>query len=579
MPRKKKSWINKNTARSFFLVPASAADERNADSDEELPGTRLAPMEPNLNQEDKAYRAAMSALASEDINKNLNLDNDLWGRDHIGPMGFANNGYDYSRHLAQAEGGVFIAPNGKVADLPTSYGEDDSQSQIQSQSRIDTDLENLGLLAADTSSNMKKTITLSPAVMDEDLKAALFEDADDEGEFEVLDDDFIAQVIDEPENPDFDYDAHIAHLIAKSEQSISNVRPRGWSDVGDDDGDDESGEFLDVFDEEELKAMTQDKRAMEEQFQRTLEEYGENDMGYIDTLDGAQVVEAGGSIGMDTNDPRFLEVLEEFDAFALQKNEDTTLMNGVGEEGDNSVSTIVQPIRGIVKRGGTKVPYKPLLSKKNQPVPTTLDNRESQRKYLLMKVEKGAREVPSTIPAAVEDAEAVLRELNIGTEGERECKEGEIENKTPSALKIAELLQASYVEEAFGPEIDNTEIDKCQEYLREGLERPLLDWDCETILSTYSTLDNHPSVIGAPISKNKPRRRDLRKGAFGSRNGSSVDGRSNGDRKPSAPQRILLTSKLGIPRGYGAALGAGPQTLTTIDDACEDVDEGSEEEE
>ena len=46
---------------------------------------------------------------------------------------------------------------------------------------IDTDLENLGLLAADTSSNMKKTITLSPAVMDEDLKAALFEDADDEG--------------------------------------------------------------------------------------------------------------------------------------------------------------------------------------------------------------------------------------------------------------------------------------------------------------------------------------------------------------------------------------------------------------
>jgi protein LTV1 len=32
-----------------------------------------------------------------------------------------------------------------------------------------------------------------------------------------------------------------------------------------------------------------------------------------------------------------------------------------------------------------------------------------------------------------------------------------------------------------------------QEYLRE--EREQEQWDCETILTTYSTLDNHPSVI------------------------------------------------------------------------------------
>lgn len=33
----------------------------------------------------------------------------------------------------------------------------------------------------------------------------------------------------------------------------------------------------------------------------------------------------------------------------------------------------------------------------------------------------------------------------------------------------------------------------CQSYLRE--ERPEELWDCESIISTYSTLDNHPSVI------------------------------------------------------------------------------------
>lgn len=51
--------------------------------------------------------------------------------------------------------------------------------------------------------------------MDDDLHAALFEDADEEGEFELLDDDFVMQVMQEPEVPDFDFDAHIAALIAR----------------------------------------------------------------------------------------------------------------------------------------------------------------------------------------------------------------------------------------------------------------------------------------------------------------------------------------------------------------------------
>ncbi len=51
--------------------------------------------------------------------------------------------------------------------------------------------------------------------MDEDLHAALFDDADEIGEFEELDDDFVMQVMEEPEQPDFDFDAHIAALIAK----------------------------------------------------------------------------------------------------------------------------------------------------------------------------------------------------------------------------------------------------------------------------------------------------------------------------------------------------------------------------
>lgn len=39
----------------------------------------------------------------------------------------------------------------------------------------------------------------------------------------------------------------------------------------------------------------------------------------------------------------------------------------------------------------------------------------------------------------------------------------------------------------------DTSIETCQEYLREV--RIDEEWDCETIVSTYSTLDNHPTLI------------------------------------------------------------------------------------
>ena len=42
---------------------------------------------------------------------------------------------------------------------------------------------------------------------------------------------------------------------------------------------------------------------------------------------------------------------------------------------------------------------------------------------------------------------------------------------------------------------DKHGICTCQEYLREGHERVREQWDCESIISTYSTLDNHPAVI------------------------------------------------------------------------------------
>jgi hypothetical protein len=51
--------------------------------------------------------------------------------------------------------------------------------------------------------------------MDKDIRAALFDGFDDEGEFEELQDDFVADAMGAGGDTDFDFDAHIAKLIAR----------------------------------------------------------------------------------------------------------------------------------------------------------------------------------------------------------------------------------------------------------------------------------------------------------------------------------------------------------------------------
>jgi hypothetical protein len=82
----------------------------------------------------------------------------------------------------------------------------------------------------------------------------------------------------------------------------------------------------------------------------------------------------------------------------------------------------------------------------------------------------------------------------------------------------------------------------------------------ESVLSTYSTLDNHPSLIKDPTnSKFQPYKskyvRNMERVAATSHNNSSnnsvVSGKSNQRPVVANPGRIVLTSKLNIPLGYG----------------------------
>ena len=70
-------------------------------------------------------------------------------------------------------------------------------------------------------------------------------------------------------------------------------------------------------------------------------------------------------------------------------------------------------------------------------------------------------------------------------------------------------------------------------------ETPRNPWDCESILSTYSNLDNNPVIIGRSKKKKK-----------GKKKGGGGAGGAGGDAIPEeGPVKIQLSNKTGLPLG------------------------------
>jgi hypothetical protein len=198
--------------------------------------------------------------------------------------------------------------------------------------------------------------------MDEDLRAALFADEDEDGEgFEELDDDFVLQVMQEPIVPDFDFDAHIAALLARSEkQLVATNKARGWDDAeakklkkirnkksihfddddddddddedNDDDDDDDSGLFDDIDPEDLLREgqeeavdefANQRRAFVDAQLEEALHDYDDAHIGDLeDVLDS----DVEGEIDLDDleHNVAFNSALDEF----LQDEKDRVLARG-----------------------------------------------------------------------------------------------------------------------------------------------------------------------------------------------------------------------------------------------------------
>uniref|UniRef100_A0A7S2GYY7 Protein LTV1 homolog n=1 Tax=Octactis speculum TaxID=3111310 RepID=A0A7S2GYY7_9STRA len=281
-----------------------------------------------------------------------------------------------------------------------------------------------------------------PAVMDNDIRDAIFNDA---AEFEELDDDFVVQAAEDcgGEQEDvFDYDAHIAELIRRSERQ-TGVTVRLEGDAA---GSEEESER--PSDLEELDA--------------TLREYDNDELG------------------------------------ALEDPEDDPTMQGHILLEDENLEDIMDSFLEETARIRTE----------HLPVGAGMGAPDKKQLLEEKKQKKPKSEMTEAEKYAASDVEESDLEEEEGGGGDSE------EDEAGDVLGADAFTVPEYADKPRG-----------------GDEA----WDCESILSTLSNLENHPTHLMEPKRKGSKAR---------STNADTASERGGHD---NLPHRIVLSTKTGVP--------------------------------
>ncbi|GBG31916.1 Protein LTV1-like [Hondaea fermentalgiana] len=390
----------------------------------------------------------------------------------VDELGLPIDGYDYHKHLAAIDGsGTFVDSTGRVKEKGTfasakaadeNANLEKEKKTVRFQDEVDENDEGEGegratgaakasgakglslpgeMFASEREyDRMLEAITLRPDSLDPEMKALLEEgmDHDDEGEdmdeyVGTLDDDFMHQLLQaEAEAPDedvFDFDAHMARLMAQAEAEEGGA--------GDDEYDDEDDEY----DEEglaEIIARASGSRKLRDidlHFETVLaRDYDDDEIGELEhrTYDDR----VAGTIELTSE-----HVQKLVDAFLREQAEDKNRTHEIGATRAN------------------------------------LELKETSKQL----VDEGATGLV---------AEEEVGRDKFGNDIVPDAADGDAQTKNS--------VEADADADADGPSKD--------EILRHfGYEdRPVAQWDCETIVSTYSVLDNHPTVI--PVERRRRRK-------------------------------------------------------------------------
>ena len=452
MGKTKKKFIDKNEAQHFHLLHRSQRDE--AYAKEERPSDFV--LVPAANNEYKK-----SFLTSVFQHEN----NEQSTKDHINSLGFKNDGYDYEQHLKVMDGGKFMSKDGQFVERIGSQSINLPEDAFASEFELDRNFQ---------------AITLNPEFMDDDIRTGLFEDGDELGEFEQLDDDFVLQIASEPEVQDFDFDAHMAKLLELSERSVKGdslgKNARGW-----DNSNNVKGHFL-----KRKNKITNKYDGLHEFQEAADEEYETDDNEDYDDHENDEDNEDGEYNTKNKNieiDEEFDKILDEYDddQIGYISDDENIELDGVIDINDENNEVLNKALEEFI------IEHKDIQLYEG----CKLEDIEKMKKDIAIFRSNINDDNNNNDSPTGHTKNPINYEKEYSEQIESQKESGEMFSEYTHDIRKA--LTVFHEENEEVKEIETQKYFQSQEYLRHETVRE--EWDCETILSTYSTLDNHPTVI------------------------------------------------------------------------------------
>ncbi len=395
--------------------------------------------------------------------------------------------YDYDKHMMPITGsGVFYGKEGT---------QNDPSKDIRSM--------NVPIPMEPVIKEMDRqldAIALTADCMDDDIAEALFDY--EEGEFEEILDDFCITAAQEPEDdedqPDvFDFDAHIERLIEKA-----RMEENGGAKVAPDDHEAWKKSAIEF---QGLKPF----RKHEDDVEDGIDYDNDNVHGDVDEFDLESEVDMNPGVVAKLNPEEERALCEKFEQTLLEYNSDE-----VGDLDDDCFNIRGdKPLEGDVQ---LETALDQFIQEKKDDI-LVAGSRHLEKRH------GGSSKVfvnNSLIPFNAIDAQDAEEELD------------EEKQQVDEVLAEADQILANPEMELPPEEV----LIDGKSYFTMKEHNP---WDCESILSTYSNVDNNPAVIG----RNSRRRRKKKK-----KSGAN-DAFDDETIPEEQPVQILLSEKTGLPLG------------------------------
>ena len=379
--------------------------------------------------------------------------------------------YDYSQHYRSMGAGDFLnASDGKISD------------QRLDERAVEVPVETIEV------ERMLESINLNPKFMDEDIHDALFNF--EEGDFEEILDDFCVTAAQAPEGTSdetFDYDAHIQAMIEKARASEKGENSKNFrkdnenffdgavplgrqgGESDDDDDDDDDNDF----DGDSWNQEYDDHHGASDTFCTSYQNpklSPEEDRALLEKFEQTLAEYDSDEVG------DLYEIDEEIiNTGALDVFDESSAINGILDSylKDKNDDQLFEGIQNTARQGGSGYSY----------------------------LVKGK----------------MVRADQVNAEEDKD--EEPIETDEESVNNMMEEME---------PPAEEILIDGKSYFT----ERSVNPWDCESILSTYSTLDNNPAIIGSTRHRKKKAPK-----------GHKLPTISN------ESTQILLSNKTGLPMG------------------------------